>query len=71
MVPVVGLPVQSGQCASSSQEAFKMEPSHCAQCKCCLQEVRMVAWGPALSASPSPSPILISGPSNTLVPIEE
>ena len=63
----VGLPVQSGQHASHSQEAFKMEQSHCAQHKHCLQEAHMVARGPALSVSPSPSPIPVPGPSNILV----
>ena len=69
MVPAVGLPVQSGQCAVRSQDAFKIEPSHRAQHKCYLQEAHMVAWGPAPSASPSP--ILIPGPSSTLISIEE
>ena len=71
MVPAVGLPVQSGQCATCSQDTFKMELLHRASCKHHLQEACIVAQGPAPSVLPLPSPIPIPGPSTTLVPIKE
>ena len=71
MVPAVGLPVQSGQQATQSQDAFKMKPSHCTQFMYYLQEARIVAWGPAPSTLLLPLPIPVSGLSTTLVPIKE